>query len=113
MSGDVKSEIISAIAKTEDSNMKVVLLMLLGVLDEISGKIDAMRADEEGLRAAVLNGHASNHDKHHEWVSQKMFEEEEEKKSNKESARTIRDGLIQNALWALLVIVAGSGWFLK
>lgn len=113
MSGGVRTEILSAIAKTEDTNMKVVLLMLLGVLDEISGKIDAKIADEESLRAAVLNGHEPVHHAHHEWIAKKMREEEEDAKANKNSARTIRDELIKNALWAILVIVAGSGWFLK
>lgn len=114
MSGDVKSEIISAIAKTEDSNMKVVLLMLLGVLDEISGKIDKMRADEEGLRAAVLNGHAGIHDKHHDWVEIKIKQEEEEAKADKESGRRIRDEIISKVLWVALALAAGVfGWSIK
>ena len=69
MSYDARSEIIKAIAATADQNLKTVLLLLLGVLEELGGKIDAMRADEAGLKEAVLNGHASNHDKHHEWTS--------------------------------------------
>lgn len=125
-----KDEIIAAIAKTEDANMKVVLLLLHGVLDEISTKIDTMAADEQGLRAAVLNGHEPVHHAHHEyiarriqyedddmeqrrWVSSKMREEADEQKANKESARSIRDELIKKMLWVILLAVLGSGWVLK
>lgn len=113
MSGGVKSEIISQIAKTEDANVKVVLLMLLGVLDEISTKIDAMRNDEDGLRAAVLNGHEPVHHEHHEWVARKIREEEEDAKAVKDSWRMIRDGLLEKFIWVVLVLAAGSGWVLK
>jgi hypothetical protein len=126
-----KDDIIAAIAKTEDANMKVVLLLLHGVLDEISTKIDAMAADEKGLRAAVLNGHEPVHHAHHEyiarkiqydeedveqrkWVAKKMLEEEEDAKAAKESKRTIRNGLIERLLWAALFVAAGaSGWVLN
>lgn len=127
---DVRSEIFSAIAETEDKTMKVVLLMLVGVLDEIGDKIEKMRADEAGLRAAVLNGHEPVHHAHHEWISKRLpYDEEdanqrrwiankmkveiEDQKANKDSARTIRDDLVKNALWVVLVAAAGSGWFLK
>lgn len=114
MSSDVRAEIISAIAKTDDMNMKVVLLMMLGVFDEIIVKIDAMRDDELGLRQVVLNGHMESHDHHHEWVARKITEEEENAKENKASARKIRDRLVENLLWAVLVLIAGaSGWVFK
>ena len=58
MAFEAKAEILAAIGKTEDPNMKVVLLLLLAVFEEIGDKIDDMRADEKGLREAVLNGHA-------------------------------------------------------
>lgn len=114
MSANIKNDIIEAISKTDDQNIKVVLMLLLGVLDAIGGKIDAMRADEVGLRDAVLNGHAVNHDKHHEWVELRMIQELEEAKANMESKRKIRDGLIEKFLWIALVAAAGSsGWLLK
>lgn len=123
-------DIISAIAKTEDANMKVVLLLLHGVLDEISTKIDAMAADEKGLRAAVLNGyepvHHAHHEwieaqikfhdsnvEHHKWVAKRMREEEEDERASKESRRTIRNALIERALWVVITAAAGAGWLLK
>lgn len=72
MSYDARSEIIKAIAATADQNLKTVLLLLLGVLEELGGKIDAMRADEAGLKEAVLNGHSHRHDKHHDWIEERM-----------------------------------------
>ena len=72
MSADAQSEIIKAIAATQDQNLKTVLLLLLGVLEELGSKIDAMRADEVGLKEAVLNGHSDKHNKHHDWIEERM-----------------------------------------
>ena len=111
---DAKSEILQAIGKTDDGNMKMVLLLLLTILEEIGGKIDAMRSDEQGLREAVLNGHEAVHPAHHEWIAKKIQEEEEEEKGERDSRRKIRDGLIEKILWLVLVAAAGaSGWVLK
>lgn len=124
----LRHEIMQAISKTNDENMKMVLLFMLTFMDTIATKIDTILMDENRLTEVVLNGHAHVHHGHHEWVERrikqdcsaycdwakrKQQEEAEEQKADKESARTIRDGLIQNILWALLVVVAGSGWFLK
>lgn len=126
-----KDDILTAIAKTEDATAKVVLLMLLAVLDEISSKIDAMAADEKGLRAAVLNGHESVHHAHHEyiarhidyedddreqhkWVARKIQEELDDAKADKEAKRTIRNNLIERVIWGVLLLLIGaSGWVLN
>lgn len=129
MSADsVRQDIISAIAKTNDENMKTVLLLMLAIIDDISGKIDTILMDEKRLTEVVLNGHAPVHHDHHVWVERRMkqdcssycdwakrkqVEEEEEAKANKESGRKIRDGIIEKLLWVALVAVAGSGWLIK
>lgn len=69
---DVRSEILRAIGKTNDEQMKMVLLLMLGVLEEIGGKIDEFLRDEKTLRDKVLNGHEPNHHKHHDWVEAQM-----------------------------------------
>lgn len=69
MSFNVKTEIHKAIAETGDQNLRTILMLLLGVLEELGGKIDAMAADEKGLREAVLNGHTETHDRDHEWAA--------------------------------------------
>lgn len=101
MSFNVKSEILSAIAKTDDQNMKSLLLLMLGVLEDIGSKIDKALSDEKALRETVLNGHEPVHHLHHEWVSKKLAEEEE----NGDSARKIRDHLIEKVIWAALSFV--------
>lgn len=91
----VRSEILSGIAKTEDQTVKSLLLLMLGVLEEIGGKIDSVISDERSLRETVLNGHSDVHPKHHEWIAEKMQAEEK----NSGSFRKISEGLVQNALW--------------
>lgn len=106
-----KAEIISVIAKTDDPNMKAVLILMLAVLEEISDEIRLMRNDEQGLREAVLNGHTNVHDAHHEWIEEKIRQEKDDAKDDKQSRRKIRDALIERALWAaLVVLIAGLGW---
>lgn len=125
----LKQDIMAAIGNTNDPNMKAVLLFMLGMMEEIVGKIDAMRADEQGLREAVLNGHTQNHDSDHNWVQDRrkakceencLWVQERRKQETENAAadvaskRKIRDGLIEKALWLVLVAAAGaSGWMLK
>ena len=92
---NVRSEILSGITKTEDQTVKSLLLLMLGVLEEIGGKIDSVISDERSLRETVLNGHSDVHPKHHEWIAEKMQAEEK----NSGSFRKISEGLVQNALW--------------
>lgn len=131
MSFDAKSEILAAIAKTDDQNMKMVLLLLLGVLEEIGGKIDSMRSDEKGLREAVLNGHESVHHEHHEWVARqiktdcadicgwaksKMDAEAEAEKDAKADKRIAREAAIRQLVTVAIGAIAGAAgvlWALK
>lgn len=109
MSDPIEQRIVAAIAEMTDPNMKTVLLLQLGVLKELGGRLDAMRADEAGLREAVLNGHSRDHDAHHTWVAKKIKEED----AAAQDSRKIRTGLVEKLLWSLLVLVASSGWWLK
>lgn len=88
MAFELKSEILAQISKTQDENMRIVLLLLLGVLEagaegmrqiadsgaegvqRIAAKIDELRNDEDALRKAVLNGIAATHEDDHHWVAQ-------------------------------------------
>lgn len=77
MSFDVKSEIMSSIGKTEDPQLKMILLLMLGVLEEIGSKIDGALADRKALRESVLNGHADTHHDDHEWVKERRRSDSE------------------------------------
>ncbi len=68
MSQQVRSDYLAAVAKINDESMRAAFLLLLGVMDEISKKLDNVMADEKGLREAVLNGHSETHDDDHEWI---------------------------------------------
>lgn len=103
----IKQQIVANIASTDDAHMKTVLLLMLGILEEIGGKIDAVLADEKSLRETVLNGHALVHDDDHEWIKVQRAKEAEAS----QSSRKIRDGLIEKILWAALA--AAIAWMVK
>lgn len=77
MSFDSKSGIMKAISETNDPAMKTVLLLLFGVFEEIGGKIDSVLKNEHALRQTVLNGHALNHDRDHEWLDRRIKRDEQ------------------------------------
>lgn len=91
MSFDAKSGILKAIAETQDHNLKTILLLLLGVLEELGSKIDAIADDEKGLREAVLNGHAKDHDAHHEWIAAKIITAKDQDKVCNWAAKQMQD----------------------
>jgi hypothetical protein len=77
MAFDVASELKAKIAKENDEERRTFLLLLLGVFEAnlaglaaIGKKIDDLISDEASLRDTVLNGHAENHDRDHEFVGQ-------------------------------------------
>jgi hypothetical protein len=104
MASPVKQQILSAIDKVEDAASRTILLLMLQVVEEIGGKIDAILADEKSLREAVLNGHTEQHDAHHEWVAAKILEEDQDKGSR----RRIREGIVEKAIWAAILFTAGA-----
>lgn len=127
----VRSEILSAIGKTDDTNLKMVLLLLLGVLEEIGGKIDAFMSDERKLRETVLNGHEPQHHAHHdhvarciaedcmgacEWAKVKMREEADDAASKKGMKQQFLEAVVAQAGTIAVAIIAGvlgMGYYLK
>lgn len=77
MSFNTKSEILAAIAKTEDQTLKTVLLLMLGVFEDLGEKIDSVLRNETALRTMVLNGHEPVHHRHHEWINERMVKDDE------------------------------------
>jgi hypothetical protein len=69
---NVRAEILTAIGKTSDENLKMILLLMLGILDEISGKIDTVISDEQSIKTLVLNGHSDAHHAHHDWIANRI-----------------------------------------
>lgn len=127
MSFNAKSEILSAIAKTDDPAMKTVLLLLLGVFEEIGSKIDNILGNERALRETVLNGHEPVHHHHHEWLSERIKRDDhiekiiewvdqkcQEEADDKASGRKIRDGVMEKIIGAAIVagisFLIGMSW---
>lgn len=103
MSFNVRSEILAAIAKTDTPETKAILLLMLGVLEEISGKIDGFLRDEKSLRAKVLTIHESNHNKHHDWIEVQMEADVERSQvcewSKQQMSSDIEDKKAKKSLW--------------
>lgn len=126
---NVRSEILSAIGKTDDPNMKMVLLLLLGVLEEIGGRLDEFLQDEHMLREKVLNGHGGVHNAHHDhietcieldcldvcrWAKTKMQEEEDAKKTQKSLLMKFLESIVSHLGTAVAVAVIGYlAWGIK
>lgn len=113
MAFDVKSEILSQIDKTDDKTTRTVLLLMLGVLEQsvacveqIGEKIDALRADEESLKRAVLNGHEASHHSHHDWIAEKIQQETEAAKNNRSTLRKLIDTALTQAVTILVTAAA-------
>ena len=77
MAFDAKSGILKAINETNDPAMKTVLLLMLGVFEEIVEKIDTVINNDSTIRAMVLNGHEPVHHNHHEWLANRIARDEE------------------------------------
>jgi len=139
---DVAAELKAKIARENDEDRRTTLMLLLGVfeanlagIEALAKKIDALRGDEQGLREAVLNGHNLRHDKHHDWIEErmasdceigcewaakKMREEAKEAADAKENARldkrAARDALIRQGVVVLLTVattIIGTVWVIK
>lgn len=77
MAFDAKSGILKAINETNDPAMKTVLLLMLGVFEEIVEKIDTVINNDSAIRAMVLNDHEPAHHTHHEWLANLIARDEE------------------------------------
>ena len=136
---NVRAEILSKIAETRDDTLRTILLLLLGVLDEIGSKIDNVMKDDATIKKLVLEHHAESHAGHHdylngkiindpriqqmiaralpalEWAEAKQIEERQLAKDNKGSLRHIIETLIAQAvpmlIAATLAGLAVKGWF--
>lgn len=120
MSFDAKSGILKAINETNDPAMKTVLLLMLGVFEEIVEKIDTVINNDSAIRAMVLNGHEPVHHNHHEWLANRIARDEEhkvlaswvkvrmqEEKEHLASKRKVGESLIiETGKW---LIVSGLG----
>lgn len=104
-SSQTRSKIIETIGSVESDETKAVLMMMLGMIEdmeEISKKIDLVLADEGAIRNLVLNGAAPHHSEHHVWVAEKIAEE----KVNKSESRQLIRAIIKTVA---TLIIGGAG----
>jgi hypothetical protein len=128
MSFNVKSEILAAIGKTNDESMKTILLLLLGVLEEIGGKVDSVLTNERALRQTVLNGYTDDHHGHHEWLERRIKRDDKvdviigwaenkilKEREAEEDARKIKVGTFEKVLGSIIfaALSFAAGWFFQ
>ena len=107
--GGVKNHIIDAISDTSDSNLRAVLLLMLQVLDEIGTKIDRMANDEEAIRNVVLEAHADDHNKHHEWIRDKIHHEIHTAEQHQNKQVDLFYSTVEKVLWVAVGVII-SKW---
>lgn len=112
----VKAEILSAIANETDARMRTIMLLMVGMMEEIGGKIDSIHSDIPALRREVLNGHADVHHDDHEFIKSLRTQEKaldwnmqqyEESLKNDKSKREIMEEWLKNVLWLVTMFVGG------
>jgi hypothetical protein len=101
---EIRQKILDLIERGGDLNSGAILILILGVLDEISSKIDDMRADKTGLREVVLNGHSKVHEAHHRWIEAQISEQAENRKGWKSVAFSLVEKFIYLAVGVLVAL---------
>lgn len=131
-----KDAILQALADESDQKVKMLLLLMLSAIEDIGGKLDAVLANEERIRAMVLNGHAPVHHADHEWIGRRRKTDERDLRvlawaeeamshdpinrkryawvdakmrddaADADSRRTIRDKWLERIVWAITVLAA-------
>jgi hypothetical protein len=123
---DLKKDMLDALATIQDPGQRIVLMLLMRSMDNISHKLDK-------VKHIVLNGHSDAHDAHHKWVDEQIAKKVEhtesldfikarrnngglcefakrkveEEKALNASKRKISEGIVEKILVAVLMFVAG------
>lgn len=110
MSEGMKKNIQAAIAATNDQNMRSLLLLLLGVLEEIGDKLDALVADgkhhdDHDYLKAVRN-FDSTRKAIDQWAIRKMQEEKEEADQAKSIKQQFLEAVVNQAGSIIVVAIA-------
>lgn len=131
-----KDDILKALADESDHKIKMLLLLMLTAIEDIGGKLDAVLANEDRIRAMVLNGHAPVHHADHEWIGRRRKTDERDLRvlawaeetmaqdplnrkrcawvdakmrddaADADSRRAVRDKWIERVVWAVTVLAA-------
>lgn len=131
-----KDDILKALADESDHKAKMLLLLMLTAIEDIGEKLDAVLANEERIRAMVLNGHAPVHHSDHEWIGRRRKTDERDLRvlawaeeamaqdplnrkrcawvdakmhddaADADSRRAVRDKWIERVVWAVTVLAA-------
>jgi hypothetical protein len=130
---DLKKDMLEALATIEDPGQRIVLMLLMRSMDNISHKLDKVLSDEAKIKHIVLNGHSEAHDAHHKWVELQLEKtaehtqsldfikdrringglcefakrKVEEERALNASKRKISEGIVEKILVAILMFAAG------
>ena len=126
----LEGDLLKALAEINDPAHRSVLALLLRAVKDIGTKLDAVLSDEARIREIVLDGFSKDHHDHHVWLEGQIKRHKviaavnaehdesglcsvargllEEREANKTSGRRIRDDLLKNAIWAVIVFFFGG-----
>ncbi len=130
---DLRKDMLDALGTIQDPGQRIVLMLLMRSMDNISHKLDKVLSDEAKIKHIVLNGHSDAHDAHHKWVDGQIVKHTENTKSLEfikdrvnngglcdfakrkvaeetalsASKRKIGEGIVEKILVAILMFVAG------
>lgn len=137
---NLKRDMLEALSTVQDPGQRIVLMLLLRSMDNISSKLDRVLSDEAKIKHIVLNGYSDQHDAHHRFIEEQLAKKEdsvsvvnfvkqrnalggycdyasrklEEEKDIKISKRKIGEGVLEKLIAAALIFIAGvvsSNWF--
>ena len=133
-----KDAILQALADESDQKIKMLLLLMLAAIEDIGGTLDAVLANEDRIRAMVLNGHAPVHHSDHEWIGRRRKTDERDLRvlawaeeamihdhinrkrgawvdakmrdedADTDSRRALRDRWLERVVWAITVLAVGG-----
>lgn len=120
---NVQDEIVNALARIQDQDLKALLLIMRNGFDEVKSEIRRFSSDIPWLRETVLNGHAPVHHDDHEWIAEQRAKQDKRdeydawceqqikaERDRKEDRRKITVGLIERVLWlAVVFFLAAHG----
>lgn len=116
------AEMTAMIAEESDPKLRALLAAISSMFGRLEEKLDAALADEQALRAMVLNGHSDTHEIDHDHVAQcresgclevcermrERFEKQDKAQEVVDEAQIKEKFSVRTAVWTSGISVGGT-----